>query len=377
MRARAAVSPWGCLAWLVIVGTGASMAARVRAQELSVEPEEPQPDPDALKFVWEARVMTGFELERERPSSEQNGEPETDYGFFLSQARLGLEAEWGDLDLDISADLGDAIRPRTSAAAFNKPPYLRNAYINYRFHKAFRVRAGRFKRPFSGLELTSSGKLPYRGRGLANDLIVEDAQWGDRALGVMLWGRLPGKVRWSASVSNPSWAPDGDVEANGIDVFARAEWEPIKAIELGASVGHKLEARTSRDVHGNAASIDATLKLAGLRIAFDAMIAELTREAVQGADVPTAYAVTGYASYQIPLGGDYALEPALLGEYAEANAEYSRTEAVRMVAGLNFRVAERLRIMPQVDIVRPLGTAAAINPWQSSETYYVMLVAEF
>jgi hypothetical protein len=45
--------------------------------------------------------------------------------------------------------------------------------------------------------------------------------------------------------------------------------------------------------------------------------------------------------------------------------------------GLNAVVLDgHLRVMPQVEIVRPLGTASAQNPWLSSEAYYVMLVAQ-
>lgn len=351
-------------------------ASGAAAQELTVEPEPPAVDPDAPVLVWEARVMTGFQLEDERPSVEQGGGATTDYDFFLSQARLGLEGEWDDLSLDLSVNFADAIRPRTSSAALRRPPYLRNAYLEYRVHRAFRVRAGRFKRPFSALERTSSGNLPFRGRGLGNGLILEDGQWGDRALGLMFRGRLPGKVRWYLSATNPHWAPDGDLETNGVDVIARLEWKPARVLELGLSAGHKLEVRPNRDISGNALGFDATLEAGGLRVVLDAMLAQLTQEATGGADPPLAYAAVLYATYQIPLGGDFALEPVLLGEYAEADAEFSRTEAIRAVVGVNLRVADRLRVMPQVELRRPIGTAADINPWSERERYYVMFIAK-
>jgi len=353
-----------------------SRPGQAHAQEISLEPATPEPVPQGPVMKWEARVMTGFELERERPSEDQNGERVTDYGFFLDQARLSLEAEWKDLSLDVSGDLADAIRPKTSSAAFNKPPYLRNAYLNYRVHKAFRIRVGRFKRPISGLEMTSSGDLPFRGRGLANGLILEDGQWGDRALGLMLFGRLPGKLRWYVSATNPSWAPDGDIESNGVDAIARLEWAPADIVELGVSFGHKLEVRAETEYNGNAASVDAALNVAGLRVALDAVLAQLTTQETEEVAAPTAYGLVAYATYQIPLGGELALEPVLLGEYADADSEFSNTEAVRAIIGCNLRVAEHLRVMPQVEIVRPVGTAAAINPWSSGETYYVMMTAQ-
>jgi hypothetical protein len=366
----------GSCAALLACGALSLCAARVDAQEMTLEPATPPPEPEGPKLVWEARVMTGFELERERPSEEQKGEPDTDYGFFVDQARLSLDAEWNDLSLDISGDLGDAIRPKTSSAAFNRPPYLRNAHLTYRVHKAFRIRAGRFKRPMSALELTSSGDLPFRGRGLANELIIEDGQWGDRALGLMLFGRLPGKLRWHLSATNPSWAPDGDIESNGIDAIARLEWRPADIVELGVSFGHKLEVRAETEHNGNAASLDAALTVAGLHVALDFVLAQLTTQATAEVDAPLAYGLVGYATYQIPLGGDFALEPVLLGEYADADSEFSKTEAVRAIIGCNLRLADHLRVMPQVEITRPVGTAAAINPWSSGETYYLMMTAQ-
>jgi hypothetical protein len=361
---------------LFVACATALISGSARAQEMSLEPATPPPEPEGPTFVWQPRVMAGFELEKVRPSAEQGGEPETDYGFFLSQARLKLEAEWDDLSIDISGDLADAIRPRTSPGSFDRPPYLRNAHVTYRAHKAFRIRAGRFKRPMSGFELTSSGELPFRGRGLANDHIIEDAQWGDRATGLMLMGRLPGKLRWYASATNPSWAPDGDLESNGVDAIARLEWKPVKIVELGVSFGHKLEVRSERQYNGNAASFDAALEVAGLRVAVDAVFAQLTNRASPTEDAPLAYGVVGYANYQIPLGGELALEPVVYGEYADADGELSRTEAVRAIFGCNLRIAERLRVMPQVELVRPIGgIAAQVNPWESSETYYLMMTA--
>lgn len=374
MTARVRCWPLGAALACAWVG----LSAEARAQEISLEPATPVEEavPAGPIFKWEGRVMTGFEHEHEHGSEEQGGEHATDYGFFLDQARLSLEAEWKELSVDVSADLADAIRPRTSSAAFNKPPYLRNAYLTYRAHKAFRIRAGRFKRPMSALELTSSGDLPFRGRGLANELILEDGQWGDRALGLMLYGRLPGKLRWHVSATNPSWAPDGDLESNGVDAIVRLEWEPIDILELGVSYGHKLEVRAEQEYNGNAASFDAALNVAGLRVALDAVLGELTTQATEAVDAPLAYGIVGYATYQIPLGGDFALEPVLLGEYADADADFSRTEAVRMIIGCNLRVAEYLRVMPQVELVRPTDTAAAANPWSSGETYYLMMTAQ-
>ncbi len=347
--------------------------------ERAADAERAEPELQA-PIVWrpEARVMTGFELQRERPSADQGGDATTDYGLFLDQARVGLEAEIDLLSVDVSADLADAIRPRTSASAFNKPPYLRNAYLNLKLHKAFRVRAGRFKRPFSRLELTSSGDLPFRGRGLSNGLIVEDAQWGDRALGLMLWGRLPGKLRWHAAISNPSWAPDNDLEANGLDVLGRLEWEAIDELELGISGGHKLEVRSGSEQHGNAVNADVRVKAGAFSLVLDAMLAQLVSlsAATAGAPASVALGLAAYATYDVKLTTPLRLQPVLFGEFADADADFSRTEAVRVIVGANLLVGDHVRVMPQVELVRPLGTASTLSPWSSGETYTLMLTAQ-
>jgi hypothetical protein len=360
-----------------------SAAPAAAGPSLSTQPSpallpapEPAAEEPAIVLRPKARVMTGFEVEREHPSAAQGVDDATDYGMFLDQARVGLEVEIDKLELDVSADFADAIRPATNAAAYDRPPYIRNAHLSLRLHKAFRVRAGRFKRPFSGLELTSSGDLPIRGRGLANGLIVEDAQWGDRALGLMLYGRLPGKLRWHVAGMSPAWTYDGDLEPQGIDALARLEWEASDGIELGLSGGHKLEVRAGEQYDTNAINVDARMQLGKLELMIDAMLAQLGHLASPTTDAPTAYGLVVYGAYRVPVKGDLALEPVLSFEYADADSEFSGTEAVRVVAGLNLLLTDHLRVMPQVELTRSLEEASAVSPWSNAETYYLMFVAQ-
>jgi hypothetical protein len=346
------------------------------AEPASSPTEPPTEPPPALTFTWNTRVMTGFELERERPPATIGGDSQTDYGFFLDQARLELEVEYDKLQAEVSFDLGDAIRPATSTGSFDDPPYLRDAFLNLRVKKYFRVRAGRFKRPYSRLELTSSGVLPFRGRGLLNGLIVEDAQWGGRALGLMLWGKAPGRINWYAGASNPEWKPDGDEEANGLDALARVEWEQSDNFVVGINGGHKLAVRTGLpDTNTNAGGADVLVQLDKLNVMLDALLAELPNAGMQG-HTALAYGAVLFASYDVPLTSRLALQPILLGEYADADGDFSGTEAVRAIIGLNLLWDQYLTVMPQVELVRPLGTPSAQNPWVSSESYYVMLRAQ-
>jgi hypothetical protein len=321
--------------------------------------------------------MAGFELVRVRPEPEQGGAEVTDYGMFLDQARLGLTVVYDRLTAEVSADLADAIRPSSSSSGFDRPPYLRDAYLDMRFHKALHVQAGRFKRPFSRLELRSPGNLPFRGRGLTNNLIVEDGQWGDRALGLMLWGKAPGKFTWYAAASNPDWAPDADLEANGVDAIARLEWAKIDGLSIGVDFGHKFRARPGDDTHVEGGGVDARLRYGPLFLLVDAIMAELPdMQAGATGSTPLAYGVVGYGSYDIALRVPWRLQPVLLLEYADADSEFARTEALRAIAGINLLWSDYLRIMPQVELIRPVGGTSSLHPWPAGETYYVMLSAQ-
>jgi hypothetical protein len=306
----------------------------------------------------------------------QRGEDTEDYGVFLDQARLEIEVEHGILEAEVSAELADALRPATSAAALDKPPYLRDAYLDARFTKALRLRAGHFKRPFSRLELTSSGVLPVRGRGLTNSLIVEDARFGGRALGLMLFGKLPSKLEYHAALSNPDWLADGSLETPGAAANARMEWEPVPELSLGADYGYRLEVvrGDAKDRHSHAAGVDAKLLAGPLEVVLDARLAQVP--ATAGNESPLAYGVAAYGRYDIDLGRGVVLQPVLLGEYMDADTDISRDEAVRSVIGLNLIPTEGLRVMPQVEIVRSLRDPSVTSPITSSERYYVLLSAQ-
>jgi hypothetical protein len=342
------------------------------------------------QFAFGARLMTGWELETERPSSEQGGEDRTDHGFFLDQARIGLVGRpFKRVKVKLSADLADALRPAGGVDGFSSVPYLRNAYLDLRLHRALRLRAGRFKRPFSRLENRSTSSLPFRGRGLTNGLVVKDAGWGDRALGMMAWGRLrEADLAWYLSVSNPDWEADRDSEDQGADLHARLVYSPARWISLGANGGHKVVKRPSGAIESfNALGGDLRVQTGGLYLAAEALTGQLPNEdggssaGTASLDEamkeklyrPFAFGSTGYASYDIAVSRRITLQPCLSGEYADANVEVSATEAIRAIAGLNLLWSGNIRIMPQVELFRPLGRVSTYNPWNAGERFTLML----
>lgn len=316
--------------------------------------------------------MTGFERVVERPTLSQGGFREENTGFFLQQARVKLEGQLSDpVGFEVSLDLADAMTPAVSTGDLTSPPYIRNALIDVRVVRELKFKAGRFKRPFSRLELASAGDLPIRGRGLFSDLAGEEGQWGDRSLGFSAYGRFKAAhLRWELAAMDPTWAPD--VRRRGVDVFARLTYDPFKWLSVGVAGGYKTVTLTERTIRAAAGTLDLEVTHKGLYALAAAQFAELPFEA----GTPGSFSWVGLLSYDIPLSPDLVLQPAAFFEYADAHAKYLQTEAVRVVGGTNVILFEQLRIMPQLEVVNPLGQVSEFNPWAAKTAYYLLLSLE-
>ncbi len=349
--------------------------------ELDLEPAKDDKGGQWPDFEFIARLMTGWEIENERPEPAEQP-PATDRNeqqLFIQQARLKVIARMNKrVALNVSAELADGVRPKTVGGAYDEMPYLRNAYVNVRVKRPFQIRLGRFKRPFSRLEGRSTGALPFRGRGLSNRLIVEMAGWGDRAIGLMLWGRVrEANLTWRAAVSNPEWDSDNDLEDQGLDALGRIVYSPVDWLSFGLNGGHKLRghkprgsADTDETANANALGGDVRFRTGDFYSAFEAITAQLPDE--EG--TPFAYGIVGYANYDIHLSEDWVLQPTLVGEYTDADTEYTDSEAIRAIFGLNLLWNDDFRIMPQVELIRPQGDE---NPWwNAQESYYLLLSVE-
>jgi hypothetical protein len=331
---------------------------------------EPAADADselraAPTFELQARVISGFEEQRSRPSGDQSRPAEKDFAFQLHQARIELDAQLNRFRLNLSLDLADALASDI-AGGYDSPPFVRNATLEYRHSKALRLLVGRYKRPFSRIELTSAADLPVLRRGLLNGLVTKDNQWGDRALGAMLSGRLePAKLRWYVSLTNPDWSTS--LQSQGVDVIARVQLTPIKALSLGLDGGYKYLRLGSQAewTHNFAMGGDVGWKVAGVHLLLEGHFADLPFETGR----PEGMGALLLADYVFELSQGWSLQPMLFAELADANAKVSETESVRFAAGLNLLVDGGFRVLPQVALVRSLGQASQQNPWLDNETY--------
>jgi hypothetical protein len=317
----------------------------------------------AIPMAVGARLMMGFEHASDRPAGGQTDPAEKDYGFTIRQIRLRVKGELAErFRANVSFDLSDALEPE-AGAAYDQPPYLRTATLEYRHSRELRLQVGRFKRPLSHLELESASDLPILRRGLFNGLALEDNQWGDRAIGVMASGRLKApKLRWYVSLTNPDWSPT--LPTDGVDVIGRVEWTLVKGLVLGANVGYKNVSIGNERLHDVAYGGDIALKLGDASFLLESNDAALPFE--QGR--PRGRGVLFMFDYELELAPDFRLQPVFFAEYADANTDVLENESLRLVFGLNALVYSGFRVMPQVDVVRSLGDTSAQNPWLESET---------
>lgn len=313
------------------------------------------------KFTLRGRVMAGFQWRDRRPENGQAGASGTSYGFTLRQARLRGEVRPNKrLRVVISADFADALDPTD----FDPPPYIRNAYLNFAIEKRWlELRVGRFKRAYSRIELRSVSQLAFVGRGLSNDLIVEGAQWGDRAVGAMLRGRVEDLgLRWWLSATNPEWRVNN--EPDGLDLLARVQWAAADWLSVGAGGGTKwTDSGTGSRVNVLAGGVDARVRVEDLEVITELLAGQQARVAGQ----PMSVGVVATANYRLRLSKNVRLQPTLFGEWTDADIEFSGNDAARLAFGVNVLWKKSFRVMPQVELVRPLGTVTASNQWPASE----------
>ena len=306
------------------------------------------------------RVMAGWEIDHKRPSEEQTATPGLGNEFFLRQARVKLGIDYKKIfRIRASIELADALKN------FNvdRISYLRNGYAEARFHKAARLRFGHFKRPFSRLELRSPTDLPFRGRGLANDRIIEDRNYGDRSVGGMLHGKIdPARLRYAVGVFAPAHRTEG------VDAVARLTAKPWKWLSIGAGGLYKrVENGTGDKVDVGAAGADFRVSYKGFQFLSDFIMG---RDYLVPGE-PWSLGIVGYTSYDVDLPKKFILQPVVLAEWTDIDIGVSQNDAVRAVAGVNVIWRKRFRIMPQAEFIRPMGVIG--NPFVEKDTYYIML----
>lgn len=318
-------------------------------------------------LAFHGRILTGYEVVRLHPDGGQPAVDGTEAELFLDQAVVEAEVL---LSKRLQFELGFNLRNAT----------VRDAFVNYRVRDSIQLRLGRFKRPFSRLELRSRGKLPFRDRGLFNDLVLTESGFGGRALGAMIWGRPSENLRYSLAAANPSAIGSG---IEGVDVIARIVYDPLAWLSLGLNAMHKWTERFADgpNISLHAVGVDARLELGQLEVVLEADAAQNPNpppiaDASNTARTPWALGVIAYADYAFKVSKKWTLGPVVVVEWMDTDTEYEKDERVRAVGGLSWNYKKNLlRVMPQVEITRPLG-GADVRGEVARETFYLLVSTE-
>jgi phosphate-selective porin len=134
----------------------------------------------------------------------------------LRRARIGLEGEWRRFGFEAQFDPAD------------DADHLKDLYGDYRFAKAFRLRAGHIKVPFSYEWLTSAGKTDFVERSLIVTNLSPSRDWG-----VMAHGAAGQRLDYMVGL----FKGDGRSDRFRAErtIAARLELKATKALDLGAS----------------------------------------------------------------------------------------------------------------------------------------------
>jgi hypothetical protein len=327
-----------------------------------------------VKFKFGARVIAGVAMVDQAAAVDSNGDvvgtPDRKARIELRQARLKFDLRYADiLRIRASVELADLLGlPETGDV-------IRDAWANIRIHDAFQIKLGNFKRPYSRLELRGVSSIPMIGRGLYNSAAVERLSWGDRAVGLGLWGKITPERRglhefgWAVSVSNNALSGS----PHGVDVHARVTYDPVEWLSIGLGGAYKhvqdpLANETActddwrrdpgcrRDVFG--ADADLVVRVKGL---YASVEADLAQDWTFADTSPWMLGALAYASYDFEVGKRTRLQPVVSGEYVDTNLSFGQSEAVRTVGGLNVLWTKHLRVMPQAQVVVPLAPVTAFN----------------
>lgn len=238
---------------------------------------------------------------------------------------------------------------------------LRDAYIHVSPLQYLEIRVGQFKKPFSRLELRSSGKLQVLNRGEGNELLVEELRYGDRDLGLQFSGRILPTVKldYEIGVFNGS-GPDISERGTSKDVTGRIKAEPFSWLSVGVNGSLKVFDDTENvDKTAWAAGADAVLKVAGFRTHLEGILgldhAFRNREIQVTDSAPPVFDFLAIVSYKHKIADAYtavSLEPVFKIELLDPNTKVIDDQVLIYSPGFNIYISKYLRLMIQGEILR-------------------------
>jgi len=138
--------------------------------------------------------------------------------FEIRRARIGVDGRWRRLSFEVAVDPQDV----------DDDTVLKDAYGQFRFSRALRLRVGQFKLPGGREYLTSARTLDFVERSA-----LSTSTDSGRDIGGMLTGEIGKQLEYQAGL----FAGDGrgrDSRA-GVTGAGRVTWAPARDLEIGAS----------------------------------------------------------------------------------------------------------------------------------------------
>jgi hypothetical protein len=137
--------------------------------------------------------------------------------FEVRRARIGVDGQFKGMDFEVTVDPqdGDGV-------------LVKDAYAQFRFSRALRLRVGQFKVPGSREYQTSARSIEFLERSALADSLA-----AGRDIGGMLYGGIGSRLEYQAGL----FAGDGNGrdERAGLTGAGRAEWGAASDLDVGAS----------------------------------------------------------------------------------------------------------------------------------------------
>jgi len=290
--------------------------------------------------------------------------------LIIRRARLELEAKINDLiTLVIEPDFaGDEVE-------------LKDTWIQLDFDPALQLLAGRSKRPFSRVELTSSKRILPVERGLrirgldAFDeyALVNGLEYSDREIGVLVTGAPEGAPLGLGYAVGVYRGPlHGEVGEATYQYVARATIQPVEPLSFGASWSSRDFAVTAGEEleRGHAYSIDVEYGAfaPGLHLIAEASFGDVdpfTTTSFRGAH--------GWLAWRSDSPGRTvsAIEPIVRVSWADIDGESATPGGLLLTPGINVYFGPLNRLMINYDVWR--GADDSID----AESLKIMLQAAF
>jgi phosphate-selective porin len=136
----------------------------------------------------------------------------------VRRARLGLEGRWRRLSFEVNVDPQDT----------DDDTVLKDAYGQFRFSRALRLRLGQFKLP---------GDREYLGSARTLDFMERSALSSSAGTGRDLGGMLTGVIGKQLEYQVGAFAGDGRGRSSraGVTTAGRLTWSPVTDLEIGTS----------------------------------------------------------------------------------------------------------------------------------------------